>query len=248
MSSELHEHAAPELPPKIYSVESALGLSFDKFVERHARGGYLWTMAINQRIGALFAIWAVRRGLRPLHLTLTSALIGVASSIAVVLSFDGTPVLAAAIGLLGWELAYSLDCGDGQLARATESTSHKGAIADLMTDFFVQLTVLAATLHISVSHIAPGWRAAFCVFITGGWMISLYFGGVLGWEAASFTMRRGFGWLDLFRHARDYGFQLAILSLAIFVGGAAVAIVLAGIAALNFAAVIVNSLFDRTAR
>ena len=221
--------------------------STGEFVAQFARGGYLWTMVVNQRIGALLAMWSMRLRLRPAHLTFLNLVLGTATSAAVAVLYGGAPWPAAIVGIVGWELAYSLDCADGQLARATGKTSHRGAVSDLMGDFLVQLTVLATTLQIATARMTPTWSAVFSVFVTGGWMISLYFGGVLGWEALPLPVRGMFRWLDAFRHVRDYGLQVAAVSLALPPGPLAVGVVLAVIAAVNYAALALNVARNRGA-
>ena len=52
------------------------------------------------------------------------------------------------LALVGWQLAYALDCADGQLARVTGQTSPAGARVDVLCDVAAQIalvTALAAT-------------------------------------------------------------------------------------------------------
>ncbi|HEX6967660.1 MAG TPA: CDP-alcohol phosphatidyltransferase family protein [Micromonosporaceae bacterium] len=121
---------------------------------RSNRGGGLYSEAISQRIGAVFAVVADRLGLSPTALTLTNLAIGFATSITLVVAAG--PVAAGTapawavglVGLLGWQLAYALDCADGQLARVTGQGSPAGARVDVLCDVATQIglaTALAAT-------------------------------------------------------------------------------------------------------
>ena len=97
---------------------------------------------------------AHRLGLRPTALTLGNLVLGLAASVAVVALAgpvaDGT-VPAWVVGLLalvGWQVAYALDCADGQLARVTGQGSPAGARVDVLCDVAAQIalvTALAAT-------------------------------------------------------------------------------------------------------
>src|SRR2546423_6225066 len=83
------------------------------------RGGGLFTETVNQRIGSYLCVVAYRYGLAPTVLTLANLVIGLGTSIAVILLADAKTPLIGLGALVLWQLAYSLDCADRQLARVT---------------------------------------------------------------------------------------------------------------------------------
>ena len=212
----------------------AAQLPLAEFRDRYARGGYWWTMRVNQTMGAVLAQAAIRFDLRPVHLSLMNVALGVATS-AWVLLLRSRPVIAALIAVIGWSIAYSLDCADGQLARATQMSTAGGAILDLLGDYLVQITVIFSMLQVSTSGMDPTWVTAFAVFVTGGWLISPYYSGILGAgelpSAGKMRSLRG-----IVRQLRDYGVHVTVLPVAAIFGPAPVATLLALIALLNFVA------------
>ncbi|MFN2489747.1 MAG: CDP-alcohol phosphatidyltransferase family protein [Actinomycetota bacterium] len=211
-----------------------------EFRDRFARGGYWWTMAVNQNLGAALAVIAIRLGVQPVQLSLLNVLTGAATSAWVLLLHGSRPLTAAIVGLLGWQTAYSLDCADGQVARATARSSPAGAVLDLLSDFFVQITVIFTMLQIAADGMDPTWISGFAVFVTGGWLISPYYGGILGLHDFSSGRRDPRSFRALAKHSRDYGFHVAILPAAMLIGAPLVASILAGIAVLNFLALFVG--------
>ena len=216
------EPAGPELSPAL-------------FRDRYARGGYRWTMAVNQTVGAYLSIAALRLGLRPVHLSLLNIVLGVAASAWVLLLRPHSPVAAAIVGAAGWSLAYSLDCADGQVARATETSSPGGAILDLLGDYLVQVTVVFTMLQVAAPALDRAWLPAFSVFVTGGWLISPYYSGILGTgddrPALKLRSLRG-----IVSQARDYGVHILVLPFSALAGPTTVVVVLSLIALLNFVA------------
>jgi phosphatidylglycerophosphate synthase len=213
----------------------AVKLSATDFRDRFARGGYAWTWAVNQRIGAALARTAIRLGLRPIHLSLCNIAVGIAGSAWVLFLYGSLPLLAALLGLFAWGLAYSFDCADGQLARATGRSSPQGAIVDLLSDFLVQITVVLALLQVATPAIPAAWVAAYSALVASGWLISLYYTGILGSTAVP-RFRQTSSLRRAITHARDYGLHVTILPLAMLVSAGAVVVIMALIAALNFVA------------
>ncbi|MEU8078325.1 CDP-alcohol phosphatidyltransferase family protein [Catellatospora citrea] len=135
------------------------------------RGGGLFSEAFSQRLGAVFALVAARTGLKPTHLTLLNLVLGIAVSVVLVLrAQDGTAAITPLYGLLallGWQVAYSLDCADGQLARVTSQRSPAGARIDILCDVATQ--ILLVTALVSVAR-PPLWLGA---LFAGSWMVNL---------------------------------------------------------------------------
>ena len=98
----------------------------------HAGGGQ-WMTEIYHYAGALFAFCASRVGMTPNHLTLLSGVLVTISMIAMPYGVGKGISWALLVALLSMA-SYSLDCADGQLARATKQTSKFGAWLDHVLD------------------------------------------------------------------------------------------------------------------
>jgi phosphatidylglycerophosphate synthase len=190
----------------------------DDFRARH-RGGGLFTETINQRIGSYLCVFAYQRGLAPTVLTLANLVIGLGTSIAVVAL--ATPmrqheVPSAVVGLgalVLWQLAYSLDCADGQLARVTGRSSAAGARVDILSDVALQISLVAAVSAVAARyHHIPVWLVA--VF-TGTWMVNLVT-SVLAQTGAgqSLVASRALA-VRVAKLVRDYGAVVTVLALGI---------------------------------
>lgn len=167
------------------------------------RGGGLFSEAISQRIGAVFALLADRAGAKPTTLTLINLLIGVAVSTVLVLrAQDGTTAITPLFGLLalvGWQVAYALDCADGQLARVTDQRSVAGARIDILCDVASQITLVTALVAVARP---PLWLAA---LFAGSWMVNLVTSVLANSDvAASMVTSRSLP-VRLVKLVRDYG-------------------------------------------
>src|SRR5260370_34688987 len=87
------------------------------------RGGGLYSERVSQRAGAYLALADYRLRWSPSAVTVAALVIGVGASVALLVLAPRTTagaapavVVGVAVGL-GWQLAYALDCADGQLAR-----------------------------------------------------------------------------------------------------------------------------------
>lgn len=137
---------------------------YDHLLADASKGGFFWTQHVSQRIGAMMAVGAVRRGMHPSTISLWSLATAVIASVAAIVLLPGAPYVAAGTALLGWQLSYGLDCADGQVARATGRTSVAGGRLDLTVDFAVQVAV-AGCLATAATGVAwlPAPLAAVCV-------------------------------------------------------------------------------------
>jgi phosphatidylglycerophosphate synthase len=96
---------------------------------------------IFERIGGALAYCFARLDVRPAAATLLGGAFGISG--AILLGLASTPRhLVGAVTLL--LVSYSLDCSDGQLARATRRTSASGAWLDVAVDSVVIAFVTAA--------------------------------------------------------------------------------------------------------
>lgn len=184
------------------------------------RGGGLFSESVSQWLGAVFALVAQRLGLRPTALTLANLVLGLAASVTVVALADevaaGT-VPAWAVGLaalVGWQVAYSLDCADGQLARVTKTGSPAGARVDVLADVATQIALVAALSATAVAQrpSTPTWLVA---LFAGTWMVNLVTSVMQsGPNAASMVTSTSLP-VRLVKLVRDYGAVIFVAGLVL---------------------------------
>src|SRR5690606_10341450 len=76
------------------------------------------------------------------------------------------------VALVGWQVAYALDCADGQLARVTGRGSPAGARVDVLCDVAAQIALVTAlgTTAVAQRPATPVWLVA---LFAGTWMVNL---------------------------------------------------------------------------
>ena len=142
------------------------------------RGGGLYSEAISQRIGAVVAVIADRLGIAPTILTLINLVLGLAASALVVVfapRMAAGEVPAWLIGLIAfvaWQLAYAIDCADGQLARVTKQSSDAGARVDVLADVAVQIALVVALASTAMAY-QPDTPVWLVTLFAGTWMVNL---------------------------------------------------------------------------
>jgi len=190
-----------------------------EFLAKH-RGGGLFTETVNQRAGSWFAVAAERAGQPPTVLTLGNFVIGVGTSIAVVLLAapmhrgDVPALLVGLVALLLWQVAYSMDCADGQLARVTGTGSPAGARIDVLCDVALQISLIAAVAAVADAYQpkTPAWLVA---AFAGSWMVNLVTSVMQqGAQAQSLVTSRSLV-VRLVKLVRDYGAVVTVLALVI---------------------------------
>lgn len=142
------------------------------------KGGGLFSEATGQWVGAVLAATGRRLGLAPTALTLVNLLIGLATSVTVIVLAEPVAAgtvpawLVGVLALVGWQLAYAFDCADGQLARATGQTSMAGARTDILCDVASQIALVTALAAVAVAQrpATPAWLVA---AFAGTWMVNL---------------------------------------------------------------------------
>jgi phosphatidylglycerophosphate synthase len=177
------------------------------------RGGGLFSEAVSQRIGAGLALAAYRVGLAPTALTLANLVLGLAVSAVVVIN-AGAGWWVGLLALAGWQVAYALDCADGQLARVTKRTSPAGARVDVLCDVAAQIGVVTALSAVAVAQQpdTPTWLVA--VF-AGTWMVNLVTSVLQsGPQAASMVPSRSLP-VRVVKLIRDYGAVIAAAGLVL---------------------------------
>lgn len=109
-------------------------LTYTDFWQYRGRQSFWLTRQVSYRIGAVLALLASRLGLSPHAVTVLSFLTGVGGAL-VLATHPQLPLpLAGTVLFITLHLAYSLDCADGVLARATRRTSRSGGLLDKCAD------------------------------------------------------------------------------------------------------------------
>ena len=115
------------------------------FLARHfAAGGPLVTWVLCQPAGGAIAYAGTRVGARPSAVTLLGLLAGVAGCTVLAVAERGVTFAAAGTVLV---LSYLCDCADGQLARATGTSSERGAWLDVLCDGAIVVCLALAVAH-----------------------------------------------------------------------------------------------------
>ncbi|MER5700372.1 CDP-alcohol phosphatidyltransferase family protein [Micromonospora sp. NPDC002296] len=184
------------------------------------RGGGLFSESVSQWLGAVFALVAQRLGLRPTALTIANLVLGLATSVTVVALADRVAAgsvpawVVGLVALVGWQVAYALDCADGQLARVTGQGSAAGARVDVLCDVAAQIALVAALSATAVAQRpeTPSWLVA--VF-AGTWMVNLVTSVMqAGPNAASMVTSTSLP-VRLAKLVRDYGAVIFVAGLVL---------------------------------
>ncbi|MCI4063285.1 CDP-alcohol phosphatidyltransferase family protein [Micromonospora sp. R77] len=184
------------------------------------RGGGLFSESVSQWLGAVFALGAQRLGLRPTALTIANLLLGLAASVTVValagrVAAGSVPAwVVGLVALLGWQIAYALDCADGQLARVTGQGSAAGARVDVLCDVAAQIALVTALGATAVAQrpTTPTWLVA--VF-AGTWMVNLVTSVMqAGPNAASMVTSTSLP-VRVLKLVRDYGAVIFLAGLVL---------------------------------
>jgi phosphatidylglycerophosphate synthase len=152
--------------------------------------------------------------------TLTGLGLHVATAIYLVSARRPLPLSSVVVVLVGWQLAFSLDCADGQLARARSQANPFGAWLDQIADFISHTAVfLAFGIFLTRTLRLEAVDAVIAVTIIFGANILQLFASaernaLFGAdEGIHGDTRRWIRILALARHLSDYGATLLISSL-----------------------------------
>jgi phosphatidylglycerophosphate synthase len=186
------------------------------------RGGGLYSEAVSQPAGAAIAFTASRLGLAPTVLTLANLVVGVASS-ATVIALAGRAAAGSVpgwwlglVGLVGWQVAYALDCSDGQLARVTRRTSLAGGRLDVLCDVAAQTGLVAALAAVAAAY-RPGTPTWLIAAFAGSWMVNLVTSVMQsGPNSASMITSRS-TMVRVVKLVRDYGAVILVAALILLV-------------------------------
>lgn len=186
-----------------------------EILAHHTGGGDWWTREVSQRIGAPVTVVGQRRGWAPASVTFTAAGLSVATSVAVMVLGTGLP--AAIVAGLGWQVAYGLDCSDGQLARATGRTSAVGAAIDLYGDWLARVALVTA-LFLALDDGELAVPLAVVALVTAGQLAGLFHEAV-NQGGAGADLRRS-RLLRVVGVARDPGLLFVVYAVALASGPA----------------------------
>lgn len=186
------------------------------------RGGGLFSEAVGQRIGARIAVFANKHHIAPTVLTVINLALGCLVSVAVIAL--ATPVAegrvwAWPVGLLalvGWQIAYGLDCADGQLARVTGQTSPAGARIDVLCDVAAQIALVSALAAVAEAQVpaTPAWLLA---AFAGTWMVNLVTSVMQSGPSAASMVTSTSLPVRAVKLVRDYGFVILVAGLVLIV-------------------------------
>lgn len=189
---------------------------------RHSRPSGLLTEELDHRAAAWLSVLAHRLGWTPTALTACNLVLGVATSVAVLLlagpiATDTVP--AWFIGLAAWilwQLAYIADCADGQLARVTATASPAGGRLDILCDIAVQIALVAAIAAVATAT-RPGTPAWLIAAFAGSWMVNLVT-SVMSKEGANVSLVTSeVATVRLVKLVRDYSFMITVIAAVIAV-------------------------------
>lgn len=207
------------------------------FRARH-RGGGLFTETVNQRIGSYLCVPAHRLGLAPTVLTVTNLVLGLSTSLAVGLlaprmRAGEVPAVVVGLGaLLVWQLAYSLDCSDGQLARVTGKASPAGARVDVLCDVASQIALVAAVATVALAY-APATPAWLVAAFAASWMVNLVTSVLQQGSAAASLVSSSSPVARVIKLVRDYGAVVTAIGLVLAFAPALTVWLMAAFVAVN---------------
>ena len=136
----------------------------------------LWSYAVNYRIGAMVALALLPTRVSANTVTVGALVVNVVGAALVLLIDPPSSAVAIAAVLVVWQIAYSLDCADGLLARARGQASAFGAWLDQVADF-VGHTVTFGSLAVFVARalpFSPAEAAAFAAAAVTGSVLQLF--------------------------------------------------------------------------
>ena len=187
-------------------------------------------------MGTLIAALAEPLDVHPSVLTLGNLAVGVAGSALVVLGEGSKAIsITGLVGIILWQLAYALDCADGQPARATGRTSPSGARLDTFVDLAVQTSVLVA-----IASVVEHWShppTALIVILVGTWYVNFigYLHDRIDAKAVPSLLPSRAALVSVVKLSRDYGFVALVLGVWLAFAPTTLLIPVLGITAVNVA-------------
>ena len=117
--------------------------------------GLFWIRRVNHSLGAVIALLLFPTRVTPNAVTVAGFVAHLAGAAAAALLTPPAPIAGVLFVLVAWQLAFSLDCADGPLARARGQTSAFGAWFDQLVDSMSRAAVYAGLIVFLVRALAP---------------------------------------------------------------------------------------------
>ena len=139
-------------------------------------GSLIWTRNVNHRGGTLLALLFASTAATPNAMTVGALALNVAGA-AFVAAHPGSFTLPAAIVVATvWQVAFCVDCADGQLARARGTSTAFGAWLDQVCDFVGHTAVLTALVVylVRVLNLDAVAAVLLLAFAAGGNLLQLF--------------------------------------------------------------------------
>jgi phosphatidylglycerophosphate synthase len=184
------------------------------------RGGGLFSETVNQRLAAHLCVVANRYGLRPTMLSLVNLVLGLATSVTVAalagrMHAGSVPApLVGLVALVCWQVAYTFDCADGQLARVTGQASVAGRRVDVLCDVALQICLVAAISAVAHAY-RPGTPIWLGAAFAGSWMINLVTSELQKGDAAQSLVSSSSLPVRVIKLIRDYGAVITAIALVL---------------------------------
>jgi phosphatidylglycerophosphate synthase len=178
-----------------------------RVAQTHRGGGELFTKHVSDPLGSWIAAIAIRFGIQASIVTLASLLLALSATAVVIAEVDQAHQLwlPGLIAFVLWQLAYVLDCADGQVARATGKQSDFGARVDVLVDFLIHGAIICSLVTVIARWSDP--PAALLAACAALWPVNILIGVLAradGNMGHSFTQRGGI--VAVIKLARDTGF------------------------------------------
>jgi phosphatidylglycerophosphate synthase len=197
--------------------------------------GGLFTTLVSNRLGSPVAAVGISLGVHPSVISLGNLLLATIASVFVVTRADHAESWWApgVTAFVLWQLAYVLDCVDGQVARVTGKQSDFGARVDVLVDFSVQISILCAITAV-MAHFSDVSAVLVILFATSWFasMITFLLGRADGNVGHSFSQGRS-GIIQMIKLLRDYGFIVFMVGGWLAVAPGSIVIPVIGLTIVN---------------
>ncbi|MDQ3879540.1 MAG: CDP-alcohol phosphatidyltransferase family protein [Chloroflexota bacterium] len=186
--------------------------------------GLFWIRRVNHTAGAFIAMLLVPTPVTPNLVTVGGLVVHVVGAAVVATMPSPAPAWAAILVMLVWQLAFSLDCADGTLARARGTTSSFGAWFDQIVDSFSRTAVYVSLILFLIRALAL--RPAEAALLAGLSVALALIQTFASWERSSLiggrspiadTGRRAAFVLRVGQQLVDYGAFLFVVALLLLV-------------------------------
>ncbi|MBA3797291.1 MAG: CDP-alcohol phosphatidyltransferase family protein [Chloroflexi bacterium] len=128
--------------------------------------GLFWIRRVNHPMGAMLALPLLPTRVTPNAVTVAGLLVHLLGALIVALASPPASLLVMLAVLIIWQLAFSLDCADGQLARARGQASAFGAWFDQLVDVVSHAAVYTSLSLFLVRALDPDAGTAVVVAAT----------------------------------------------------------------------------------